>query len=148
MQAHSIANKTTYKRIKQMKGILNDQKEFMLAAGQFVHEQANTANVQSDLYGRLVIEEQREMYLAAQDEDICEFIKEACDCIVVTAGMLISMIGYEKAEKAWELVHASNMAKTTGVIEKREDGKVLKSAEWKAEIKSKLMQDIQELIDA
>lgn len=128
-----------------MKGILNDQKEFMLAAGQFVHEQAGIANVQIDLYSALVDEEYEEIMEAS---DFNEFVKETCDLLVVTAGMLISMIGYEKAEKAWELVHASNMAKTTGTVEKREDGKVLKSAEWKAEIKEKLMKDIQELINA
>lgn len=128
-----------------MKGILNDQKEFMLAAGQFVHEQAGIANVQSDLYSALIDEEYEEIMAVS---DFNEFVKEICDLLVVTAGMLISMIGYEKAEKAWELVHASNMAKTTGTVEKREDGKVLKSAEWKAEIKEKLMKDIQELINA
>ena len=127
-----------------MKGILNDQKEFMLAAGQFVHEQAGIANVQSDLYSNLVDEEFHEVVRSAEFN---ELIKETCDLLVVTAGMLISMLGYEKAEKAWELVHASNMEKTTGVIEKREDGKVLKSTEWKAEIKTKLMKDIQELIN-
>jgi len=126
-------------------GILGDQRKFMLAAGQFVHEQATVANVQSDLYAKLVAEEFEEL---CEAPDQAEFVKEACDLLVVTAGMLISMLGYEKAEKAWELVNASNMAKTTGVIEKREDGKVLKSAEWKAEIKEKLMKDIQELIDA
>lgn len=127
-----------------MKGILNDQKEFMLAAGQFVHEQAGIANVQSDLYSNLVDEEFHEV---VRSTEFNELIKETCDLLVVTAGMLISMLGYEKAEKAWELVHASNMAKTISVIEKREDGKVLKSAEWKAEIKEKLMNDIQELIN-
>lgn len=128
-----------------MKGILNDQKEFMLAAGQFVHEQCSIANDQSELYGSLCDEEYEELGDANSNG---ELVKEACDLLVVTAGLLISMLGYEKAEKAWELVHASNMAKTTGTIEKREDGKVLKSAEWKAEIKEKLMKDIQELIHA
>jgi len=131
-----------------MKGILNDQKKFMLSAGQFVHEQVDTNNAQSDMYGQLVIEEFEEMYGASDSEDICEFIKETCDLLVVTAGMLISMIGYEKSEKVWGLVHASNMAKTVGNIEKREDGKVLKSAEWKAEVKVKLMKDIEDLINA
>lgn len=125
--------------------ILHDQKEFMLAAGQFVHEQCSISNVQSELYGNLVEEEFEELCGANTEHDA---IKETCDLLVVTAGLLISMLGYEKAEKAWELVHASNMAKTVGSIEKREDGKVLKSAEWKAEIKEKLMKDIQELIHA
>lgn len=128
-----------------MKGILNDQKEFMLAAGQFVHEQCSIENVQSELYGRLCDEEFDEL---AESNSNDEIVKETCDLLVVTAGLLISMLGYEKAEKAWELVHASNMAKTIGQIEKREDGKVLKSAEWKKEIKAKLMSDIKELIDA
>ena len=129
----------------KMKGILNDQRDFMIAANQFVHEQCNTKNVQSDLYGNLVCEEFNELEGANSTD---EFIKELCDLLVVSSGLLISMIGYEKAEKAWALVHASNMAKTTGTIEKREDGKVLKSAEWKAEVKEKLMNDIRELINA
>ena len=125
--------------------ILSDQRDFMLAAGQFVHEQCSIANDQSELYGSLCDEEYEEL---ADANSNGELVKEACDLLVVTAGLLISMLGYKKAEKAWELVHASNMAKTVGNIEKREDGKVLKSAEWKKEIKAKLMSDIQELIDA
>ena len=123
-----------------MTDIFNDQHGFMVAAGQF--ESLNKSDL-VELYIDLIYEESAEFSNCDQD---LEAIKEACDILVVTSGFLIALLGLDNAKKAWELVHASNMAKTQGAIEKREDGKVLKSPEWKKEIKSKLMDDLNTLL--
>jgi predicted HAD superfamily Cof-like phosphohydrolase len=125
-----------------MKNIFDMQSEFMEKAGQNVKGDLIR---QSNLYVDLVIEEFNEFKdVKIHDE---EAIKECCDILVVASGYLISLLGTENAKKAYKLVHKSNMAKLNGKIEKRDDGKVLKSAEWKKEIKEKLMADLANLIE-
>jgi hypothetical protein len=77
---------------------------------------------------------------------VADDIKEAVDVIVVAAGYLISRLGYEGAEKAWELVYQNNLKKLAGKIEKREDGKVMKGATDKAEIKKQLLKSLETLL--
>lgn len=125
-----------------MKNIFDMQSEFMEKAGQNVKCELIS---QSNLYADLVIEEFNEFYDIKNHDK--EAIKECCDILVVASGYLISLLGKEKAKKAYELVHESNMAKLNGKIEKRDDGKVLKSDEWKKEIKEKLMADLANLIE-
>jgi predicted HAD superfamily Cof-like phosphohydrolase len=124
-----------------MKNIFDMQSEFMGKAGQCI-DASNKKQIK--LYQQLIFEESDEFY-NAQDKD--EQIKECCDLLVVASGFLITLLGAEKSKKAYELVHESNMAKLNGKIEKRDDGKVLKSAEWKKEIKEKLMADLDNLIE-
>jgi predicted HAD superfamily Cof-like phosphohydrolase len=124
-----------------MKNIFDMQSEFMEKAGQNIKGELIT---QADLYVDLVIEEFNEFYDVENHNR--ETIKECCDILVVVSGYLISLLGTEKAKKAYKLVHESNMAKLNGKIEKRDDGKVLKSDEWKREVKEKLMSDLANLI--
>ena len=125
-----------------MTDIFELQSDFMFKAGQEVC--FNKFYSQLHLYEKLVKEESCEF--EEVEEHNHESAKEACDILVVTAGYLVSLLGKEKAQKAYELVHASNMVKLQGKIEKREDGKVLKSPEWKAEIKEKLVADLEALV--
>lgn len=125
-----------------MTDIFDLQTEFMAKAGHVV-----TGNnfSQAMLYSDLVVEEFNE-FDDCNNHDF-EAVKEACDVLVVVSGYLISLLGTDKAKRAYDLVHASNMAKLEGKIEKREDGKVLKNALYKQEIKAKLMADLADLVD-
>jgi hypothetical protein len=150
------------------KGIFNCltlQKQFMEAAGQVTDGSSEEVYA---LYKTLVDEELDEFKNA---ETKLEKVKEACDVIVVGSGFVISQCGYkhtdialdlfsgkvvkylcdelgtEKAQKAYELVHASNMEKLVGKVERREDGKILKNENFKTQIKEKLMADLANLIE-
>ena len=100
---------------------------------------------QTKLYEKLIIEEVSELHDAIAEEDKAEIIKEACDVIVVTLGLLLSM-GID-VHKAWELVHKNNMSKVSNqdAIVKDESGKIMKSEESKAR-KQKMLEDIKELL--
>lgn len=126
--------------------IFLDQQDFMKAGGQVVEK---LSIEQRDLYAKLIEEEASE-FMETQDQGyagqfIADDIKEAVDVIVVAAGYLISSLGVEGAQKAWNLVHESNLAKVSGVVEKREDGKILKNDEYKKTAKLKLMDALAEL---
>ena len=121
------------------------QQDFMSAAGQ---ETKQYNKEQVNLYEKLIDEEAKEFLDAAYD-DYAEFtIKEACDVIVVASGYLISMLGADNASEAYNIVHQNNIAKVTGKIEKRADGKILKGDTNKAERKAKMMGDLLELLNA
>lgn len=141
--------------------IIQDQQDFMNAADQdtkaFNQEQAN-------LYAKLILEESTEFIKQSWGDDFLveeeieniadpvgmdeHTVKETCDVIVVAAGYLISVLGAEGAQKAWDIVHANNIAKVTGKIEKRTDGKILKGDTNKAERKAKMMGELLELLYA
>ena len=101
---------------------------------------------QARLYIKLINEEVQELMEAiaesAPKEDV---IKELMDCIVVLAGLANSLTSRPK--KAWDLVHESNVAKVSGKVEKRADGKILKSDEYKKTLKAKLMHDLKEVLN-
>lgn len=103
-----------------------DQHQFMLASGQTT----GIENVeQYKLYHNLMREEMQELEDSTTREDDVDAL---IDILVVTIGALHS-IGVD-VEGAWHEVHASNMAKVdagTGVVLRREDGKILKPAGWK-----------------
>lgn len=124
--------------------VFNDQKIFMDASGQSV----GSLNLeQATLYRKLVSEEFIELDEAFNHFDahfagmkdmpgynaaLGEVAKEACDVIVVTAGLLQS-IGISPQD-AWEEVMGSNLSKIdpdTGTVLKREDGKVLKGPNFR-----------------
>ena len=145
-----------------MMSIINDQCSFMSAAGQ---EIKTFNNEQANLYAKLIVEESTEFLMEAWGDnnvidgsigrpDIIDpekhdehTIKEACDVIVVAAGYLISMLGVEGAQQAWDIVHQNNVAKVIGNIEKRADGKILKGDTGKAERKAKMMGELLELLN-
>jgi predicted HAD superfamily Cof-like phosphohydrolase len=102
-----------------------DQQMFMLASGQTT----GFENVdQYKLYHTLLKEEVQELEDSTTREDDVDAL---IDILVVTIGALWS-IGVD-VEGAWKEVHASNMAKVdagTGVVLRREDGKILKPEGW------------------
>lgn len=104
----------------------SDQQQFMLASGQTTGiENVN----QYRLYHSLMREEMQELEDSVTREDDVDAL---IDILVVTIGALHS-IGVD-VEGAWREVHASNMAKVdagTGVVLRREDGKILKPEGWK-----------------
>ena len=111
-----------------------DQATFMLAGDQTTG--VNNPQ-QMSLYLDLVNEEVNELFEATSYE---ELVKEACDVIVVTLGLLHST-GVD-VEEAWRRVHASNMSKCIdGKLVKREDGKIQKPDTYAAP-------DIAELVTA
>ena len=103
----------------------NDHQMFMLASGQTT----GIENVeQYKLYYNLIKEEVQELDESTTREDDVDAL---VDILVVTIGALHS-IGVD-VEGAWNEVHRSNMAKVdagTGVVLRREDGKILKPEGW------------------
>ena len=111
-----------------MSDIFSDQRKFMQACGQTT-DQYNSD--QYDMYIRLIEEETRELTEAVGDDDEVQQLDALIDIMVVTAGALHSL-GVD-AEGAWKEVMRSNFAKVdprTGKVTRREDGKVLKPANW------------------
>jgi len=105
-----------------------DQEKFMLACDQTVGE----FNVnQFNLYTKLIEEEFKELGVAIEQTDQLETLDALIDILVVTIGAIHSM-GAD-GEGAWEEVMRTNFAKIdseTGKVRKRDDGKVLKPADW------------------
>ena len=116
--------------------VFADQATFMKASGQIVGTENEE---QVSLYSNLVQEEARELAEASeayeQSPNRAEaehLAKEACDVIVVAAGVLHSL-GFNPGE-AWLRVMGSNLSKIdpeTQTVLKREDGKVLKGPNFK-----------------
>ena len=105
-----------------------DQEKFMRACDQTV----GTANAdQFKLYVKLMAEESQELAQAMQNADEVETLDALIDILVVTIGAIHSA-GFD-AEGAWKEVMSTNFAKIdkdTGMVRKREDGKVLKPVGW------------------
>jgi predicted HAD superfamily Cof-like phosphohydrolase len=111
-----------------MSDILNDQRKFMRACGQITDEYAES---QYQMYCNLITEEVQELQDALEDRDTVEQLDALIDLLVVTAGALHSL-GVD-VDGAWKEVMRSNFDKVdprTGRVTKREDGKVLKPANW------------------
>ena len=111
-----------------MSDIFDDQRKFMRACGQSTDEWNEQ---QFNLYTGLIREEVDELWAANANADRVECLDALIDILVVTAGALHSM-GVD-AEGAWKEVMRSNFDKVdprTGRVNKREDGKVLKPANW------------------
>ena len=121
--------------------IFEDQFNFMTVARQ-------TEFDSTSLYCSLVAEEYREWdSVNGELIELHEDVKETVDLIVVATGYLISLLGNaEKAQKSWNLVHATNMAKAEAG-QKRDDGKVIQHDEYKKVLKAKLMADLRELMN-
>ena len=104
-----------------MPNVFKDQAAFMKAGGQTVGE---TNAAQFGLYKKLIKEEYTELVEATcQIEELDALI----DILVTTIGAIHSM-GAD-AEGAWKEVMRSNFSKIdkeTGMVRKREDGKIMK----------------------
>jgi predicted HAD superfamily Cof-like phosphohydrolase len=108
-----------------------DQEKFMRACDQTVGGEFDKD--QFDLYVSLIDEEIRELYEAITAHDKVETLDALIDILVVTIGAIHSM-GAD-GEGAWKEVMSTNFAKIdkkTGLVRKREDGKVLKPIGWTA----------------
>jgi hypothetical protein len=141
-----------------MTNIFHDQQSFMSSAGQQV-KQYNEDQV--CLYAKLIKEESSEFIEESWETNIGQdrssdwdidvinehTVKEACDVIVVATGYLISALGAEGAQKAWDLVHANNVKKTLGNMQKRADGKLLKGDTDKAAMKAELLAGLRALVE-
>lgn len=104
--------------------VFRDQEKFMRACEQTV-DSPNLA--QYGLYIKLIEEEAKELVEAIDSNDTVEQLDALIDILVVTIGAIHSM-GAD-AEGAWKEVIRSNFSKIdkeTGMVRKREDGKVLK----------------------
>lgn len=113
-----------------MSNPFRDQEKFMKACDQTV-AQHNMA--QFMLYRNLIDEECKELAQACDTDDAVETLDALIDILVVTIGAIHSM-GAD-GEGAWKEVMATNFAKIdheTGLVRKREDGKVLKPQGWVA----------------
>lgn len=126
--------------------IFQDQAKFMARGNQNV-DGGDTK--QAAMYTDLVREESDEFsetqdpYYVGRPSDE---VKEAVDVIVVAAGYLISLLGPDGAQKAWDLVVAANHRKLDGPIMKRNDGKILQTPEYKAKVKAELAEALDRLV--
>jgi predicted HAD superfamily Cof-like phosphohydrolase len=108
-----------------MSDIFDDQRRFMQACGQSTDEFNRD---QYQMYCNLIKEEFDEL---CDSDNIVDDLDALIDIMVVTAGAIHSL-GVD-AEGAWKEVMRSNFAKvdpSTGRVNKREDGKILKPANW------------------
>ena len=111
-----------------MSDVFNDQRKFMQACGQTTD---GLNPDQFNLYIKLVEEEVGELREANAANDRQECLDALIDIIVVATGALHSL-GVD-VDGAWKEVMRSNFDKVdprTGRVNKREDGKVLKPANW------------------
>lgn len=130
-------NELIIKDIKQfaqkgtkMTNVFADQKKFMIAGDQAVDQ---THIPQYEMYLNLIKEETKELQDAVDNHDYVEQLDALIDILVVTVGAIHSL-GAD-GEGAWNEVMSTNFAKIdpeTGKVRKREDGKILKPAGWKA----------------
>jgi len=107
-----------------------DQEKFMKACNQGV---GKFDEKQYLMYVNLIDEERQELLEATLSDDRVEQLDALIDILVVTIGAIHSM-GAD-GEGAWKEVMSTNFAKIdkkTGLVRKREDGKVLKPVGWKA----------------
>jgi predicted HAD superfamily Cof-like phosphohydrolase len=105
-----------------------DQARFMTACDQTVDIPNKD---QFNMYLGLIEEEAEELNDAIRNNDPVEALDALIDILVVTIGAIHSMGA--NAEGAWNEVMRTNFAKidpVTGKVRKREDGKVLKPADW------------------
>lgn len=108
--------------------VFDDQAKFMQACGQTVGEYNP---LQFELYFSLIKEEFFELRNAHEHGGDVEIFDALLDIIVVCIGAGHSL-GLPM-QAGWEEVVRSNMAKvdpTTGLVRKREDGKILKPEGW------------------
>ena len=107
-----------------------DQEKFMRACDQTTD---SFNELQYAMYVKLINEEHQELLEATLSDDRVEQLDALIDILVVTIGAIHS--GGFAAEGAWKEVMSTNFAKIdkdTGLVRKREDGKVLKPVGWKA----------------
>lgn len=111
----------------------DDVEKFLVAVGQNPPEYPTLAETAtSDLYKKLIKEEIEEFWEAEAVADDTEMLDACFDMIWVIVGYARSR-GWNM-DKAWVEGAASNLSKIdpeTGLVRRREDGKILKPEGWK-----------------
>lgn len=109
--------------------IFEQQCRFMVLGGQ-----KNGGSVEQALkYLDHLDEELNEIYKAAKATNIVGIVDGLVDSIVVASGALISLLGADGAQQAWDAVMDANMAKVDGrhgPVRWRDDGQIGKPAGW------------------
>lgn len=108
-----------------------DVEVFLAACGQRHASTPVPRNTLSALYKKLIDEEYQEFLDAYEDLDDAEQLDACFDMIWVIIGYMKSR-GWD-CERAWDEGAKSNLSKidpTTGVVIRREDGKILKPEGW------------------
>lgn len=119
--------------------VFEDQATFMRACGQTVGKRDKA---QFELYKNLICEEVEELLQACDAKDPVEMFDALLDIIVVCIGAGHSA-GFPM-EVGWDTVHLSNLRKidpATGQVQRREDGKILKPAGWRAPDLKKVLEN-------
>ncbi len=114
-----------------MSKVFTDVSVFLRAVGQETPPFVVPENAQSKLYKKLIVEEFAEFMTADIAEDDVERADACFDMLWVIAGYMHSR-GWN-CEAIWDEGAKSNLAKVdpeTGLVRRREDGKILKPEGW------------------
>lgn len=110
-----------------------DVEKFLIAVGQNPPQQPNPGETDTSiLYKKLIQEEVEEFWEAETASDDTEMLDACFDMIWVIVGYARSR-GWD-LNKAWAEGAKSNLSKIdpeTGLVRRREDGKILKPEGWK-----------------
>jgi predicted HAD superfamily Cof-like phosphohydrolase len=115
-----------------MSKTFTDVSVFLSAVGQQVPVNPIGETDQSKLYKKLIDEEYQEFLEAFYTDDTVEEIDACFDMMWVIIGYMKSR-GWD-CENIWDEGAKSNLSKidpTTGLVKRREDGKILKPDGWK-----------------
>jgi predicted HAD superfamily Cof-like phosphohydrolase len=116
-----------------MSKVFTDVSVFLAAVGQEVPSAPQqTVSAQAELYKTLIKEEVEEFWEAEAASDDVEQIDACFDMMWVIIGYMKSR-GWD-CENIWDEGAKSNLSKidpTTGLVRRREDGKILKPEGWK-----------------
>lgn len=115
-----------------MSKTFTDVSVFLHAVGQQVPSKPIGETDQSKLYKKLIDEEYQEFLEAFYTDDTAEEIDACFDMMWVIIGYMKSR-GWD-CENIWDEGAKSNLSKidpVTGLVKRREDGKILKPEGWK-----------------
>jgi predicted HAD superfamily Cof-like phosphohydrolase len=116
-----------------MSKVFTDVSLFLKAVGQKTPSlPQQTISEQAELYKKLIDEEYEEFLEAYYNEDSVEEIDACFDMMWVIIGYMKSR-GWD-CENIWDEGAKSNLSKidpVTGLVKRREDGKILKPEGWK-----------------
>ena len=116
-----------------MSKTFTDVSVFLRAVGQEIPaEPQQTVSDQAELYKKLIKEEVEEFWEAEAASDDVEQIDACFDMMWVIVGYMKSR-GWD-CENIWDEGAKSNLSKIdpeTGLVRRREDGKILKPEGWK-----------------
>lgn len=114
-----------------MTKVFTDVSVFLTAVGQNVPNKPIGETDQSKLYKKLIDEEYQEFLEAFYTDDTVEEIDACFDMMWVIVGYMKSR-GWD-CENIWDEGAKSNLSKidpVTGLVRRREDGKILKPEGW------------------